>query len=162
MWPSKPCRPDFSFRNSPNDIPKSLPVISKPKSKPFEIVKFPSNMASSPLKPTSWTLCFFSTFPGPLPQLHRSLHQSPSSLTHIPFHLSVPLRPFLPASYTSTLPSFHFSKAPWSFPPWKLPVVCRMAFFTLPHHSRSSGLLSKTTPQRYLPWPSSILGLPTH
>lgn len=146
MWPSRPCHPDFSFRNSPNDVPQSLPIISKPKSKPFEIVKFPPNMASPPLKPTSWTLWFSSTFPGPLPRLHRSLHQSPSSLTHIPFHLSVPWSPVLPGSCTSTSPSFHFSKAPWSFPLWKRPMVCRMAFFTLPHHSSETSSLTLLNP----------------
>lgn len=124
----RPCHPAFSFRNSPNDATQSLSIISKPKCKPF--VRHPLPIWS-PLKPTPCMLWFPSIVRGPLPQLHRSPSVLRLSYTQPLLPLSSFERSF-PQSYPSTSPSFHASKAPCLFPPRERPMVCRMAFFTLP------------------------------
>lgn len=108
---------------------QSLPIISKPQTKPYEIEKPPPNPASPPLKPYPSTLSFLlslledspsyrETLIGPQTHTHTSPFTSQCLWAHFPLdrispqHLSIP------------------HKVPCSFPPYGFPTGCRMAFST--------------------------------
>lgn len=139
---------------------QSLPIISKPQTKPYEIEKPPPNLASPPLKPYPSTLSFLLSLLEDSPSYREILTGPPTHTRTSPFTSQglwahFPWAHFPPGSYTSTSP-FHPSKVPCSFPPYGLPTGCRIAFCTSPppvYIFRSPC----ETPSEGLPWLPLIL-----